>query len=157
MGIELRMREPSADGVAPFLLCAVLSVGEEAWACRAGVSRTSLRNWELFIVFCVCGLNGGGEAQCRGLSQPCYFPRSQRLGVIGGEFGACQPGDSGVVGCPLATAAPVSLDCTLKMPWEIRYHFYPSKKNMLFQSQDENWSAVSVSNVYLSTNHHSFY
>lgn len=51
MGIELRIREPSAEGVAPLrLVCADLSVGDAAWAFRAGVSRTSLRNWELFIM-----------------------------------------------------------------------------------------------------------
>ena len=46
MGIELRMREPSADGVAPFRAAGVdlLSEGEEEDPWRAGVSRTSLRN-----------------------------------------------------------------------------------------------------------------
>ena len=44
IGIELRIREPRADGVAPFRLCADLSAGEEEEPCRAGVSRTSFRN-----------------------------------------------------------------------------------------------------------------
>jgi hypothetical protein len=43
-GIELRIRGPRADDVAPLrLLCAALSDGEEG-AYLAGVSRTSLRN-----------------------------------------------------------------------------------------------------------------
>jgi hypothetical protein len=51
IGIELRIREPSAEGVAPLRGEAVdLSTGDEEEACRAGVSRTSLRNWELFIL-----------------------------------------------------------------------------------------------------------
>jgi hypothetical protein len=50
IGIELRIREPSAEGVAPLREDAAdLSAGDEEEACRAGVSRTSLRNWELFI------------------------------------------------------------------------------------------------------------
>jgi hypothetical protein len=50
IGIELRIREPSAEGVAPLRDAAAdLSAGDEEEACRAGVSRTSLRNWELFI------------------------------------------------------------------------------------------------------------
>jgi hypothetical protein len=50
IGIELRIREPSAEGVAPLRdEAADLSTGDEEEACRAGVSRTSLRNWELFI------------------------------------------------------------------------------------------------------------
>jgi hypothetical protein len=44
MGIQLRIREPSADGVAPFRFCVDLSDGEEEELCRAGVSRTSFRN-----------------------------------------------------------------------------------------------------------------
>jgi hypothetical protein len=55
MGMELRIREPSAEGVAPLrLLCADLSVGEDAAAFLAGVSRTSFRNWELFMVMLWC-------------------------------------------------------------------------------------------------------
>jgi hypothetical protein len=51
IGIELRIREPSAEGVAPLREeAADLSAGDEEEACRAGVSRTSLRNWELFIL-----------------------------------------------------------------------------------------------------------
>jgi len=52
MGIELRMREPSADGVAPFRAAVLdlLSDGEEEEVWPAGVSRTSLRNWLLFIL-----------------------------------------------------------------------------------------------------------
>jgi hypothetical protein len=51
MGMELRIREPSTEEVAPFrLLCAELSVGDRADAFLAGVSRTSFRNCELFIV-----------------------------------------------------------------------------------------------------------
>jgi hypothetical protein len=50
IGIELRIREPSAEGVAPLREeAADLSAGDEEEACRAGVSRTSLRNCELFI------------------------------------------------------------------------------------------------------------
>jgi hypothetical protein len=50
MGRELRIREPRADGVAPSHLgVGSLSVELEP-ACRPGVSRTSLRNWELFMV-----------------------------------------------------------------------------------------------------------
>lgn len=51
MGILLRMREPSADGVAPFRAGVdLISEGEEEDAWRAGVSSTSLRNWLLFIL-----------------------------------------------------------------------------------------------------------
>lgn len=51
MGMELRMREPSAEGVAPLRIdCADLSAGEDSDAFRAGVSRTNFRNCELFIV-----------------------------------------------------------------------------------------------------------
>jgi hypothetical protein len=51
MGIELRMRDPSAEGVAPLrLACAALSDGEEDEGFRAGVFCTSLRNCSLFIV-----------------------------------------------------------------------------------------------------------
>jgi len=50
IGIELRIREPSAEGVAPLRDAAAdLSAGDDEEACRAGVSRTSLRNCELFI------------------------------------------------------------------------------------------------------------
>lgn len=51
MGMELRIREPSADGVAPLRLAA-LSVGEEEEGSLAGVFCTSLRNCSLFIVRC---------------------------------------------------------------------------------------------------------
>jgi hypothetical protein len=51
MGILERIREPRAEGVAPSLL-GVAPGGPpapEAPGCGAGVSRTSLRNWELFM------------------------------------------------------------------------------------------------------------
>jgi hypothetical protein len=52
MGMELRMREPRAEGVAPSRLGVALSVDllSPKFDCRAGVSRTSLRNCELFIL-----------------------------------------------------------------------------------------------------------
>jgi hypothetical protein len=61
MGMELRIRDPRAEGVAPSRLGVAPSVGllspEPDW--RAGVSRTSLRNCELFIAL----LRIGCEAQ----------------------------------------------------------------------------------------------
>jgi hypothetical protein len=51
MGIELRIREPSAAGAAPFrLLAAELFVDDDADAFLAGVSSTSFRNCELFMM-----------------------------------------------------------------------------------------------------------
>ncbi len=51
-----RIRDPRADGVAPSLFGVPPRITPlpEAPACRAGVSSTSLRNWELFMV------RGGG-------------------------------------------------------------------------------------------------
>jgi hypothetical protein len=55
MGMELRIREPSAEGVAPSRLDVAPNPGllSPDPACRAGVSNTSLRNCELFIVVVV--------------------------------------------------------------------------------------------------------
>jgi hypothetical protein len=52
MGIELRMREPSAEGVVPSRLevAPILELASPDPACLAGVSRTSFLNCELFIV-----------------------------------------------------------------------------------------------------------
>lgn len=52
MGMELRIREPRADGAAPSRLGAAPCGGllSPEFDCRAGVSRTSLRNCVLFIV-----------------------------------------------------------------------------------------------------------
>lgn len=52
IGMELRIREPNAEGVDPSRLGTVEDVvaGEEVKAWRAGVSRTSFLNCELFIV-----------------------------------------------------------------------------------------------------------
>jgi hypothetical protein len=52
MGMLERMREPKAEGVALSLFGVVPSVPPvpEAPDCREGVSSTSLRNWELFMV-----------------------------------------------------------------------------------------------------------
>ena len=52
MGMALRIREPKADGVEPSRLGVAPSVGllSPELDCRAGVSRTSFRNCELFIV-----------------------------------------------------------------------------------------------------------
>lgn len=58
MGIELRIRDPRVEGVAP-LRCAALSVGEDDEACRAGVSRTNFRNCELFIMALLQVVGGG--------------------------------------------------------------------------------------------------
>ena len=50
--MELRMRDPSAEGVAPSCLGVAprVALASPDFECRAGVSRTSLRNCELFIV-----------------------------------------------------------------------------------------------------------
>jgi hypothetical protein len=60
MGMELRIRDPRAEGVAPSRLGVAPSVGllspEPDW--RAGVSRTSLRNCELFIALLRIGCEG---------------------------------------------------------------------------------------------------
>ena len=60
MGMELRIREPSADGVAPSRRVVALSVGlpSPEFDCWVGVSRTSFRNCELFIVT----LGGGNRS-----------------------------------------------------------------------------------------------
>ena len=52
MGIELRILEPRADGVAPSRLGVAPRVEllSPDTACLAGVSSTSFLNWELFIV-----------------------------------------------------------------------------------------------------------
>jgi hypothetical protein len=52
MGMLERMREPRADGAAPSLFEVAPREPPlpEAPGCRAGVSSTSLRNWELFMV-----------------------------------------------------------------------------------------------------------
>ena len=53
--MELRMREPNVGGVAPSRLGEDLFPAEEVPACRAGVSRTSFRNCELFMAW-RCGV-----------------------------------------------------------------------------------------------------
>jgi len=52
MGMLERMREPRADGAAPSLFEVAPREPPlpEVPGCRAGVSSTSLRNWELFMV-----------------------------------------------------------------------------------------------------------
>ena len=60
MGMELRNRDPRVEGVAPSRLGVAPSVGllspEPGW--RVGVSRTSLRNCELFIARLRIGVTG---------------------------------------------------------------------------------------------------
>jgi hypothetical protein len=72
MGMELRIREPRAEGVAPSRLGVAPSVGllspELDW--RAGVSSTSLRNCELFIE--ALGGGGGSVDHRRSLWLECF-------------------------------------------------------------------------------------
>ena len=78
IGIELRILEPSAEGVAPLRDVATdLSAGDEEEACRAGVSRTSLRNWELFIF----GVGVGCSRELRMKVAGCFLrvPASREL------------------------------------------------------------------------------
>jgi hypothetical protein len=78
IGIELRILEPSAEGVAPLRdVAADLSAGDEEEACRAGVSRTSLRNCELFIF----GVDVGCSRELRMKMTECFLkvPASREL------------------------------------------------------------------------------
>ena len=74
MGMELRIRDPRAEGVAPSCLGVAptdsLLSPEPGW--RAGVSRTNLRNCELFIL----SLRGGCVVQEFG-ADPVRFVRGR--------------------------------------------------------------------------------